>query len=220
MLKTVQRWLGGRTPRPRHRAKIADAVDREEHELWPDVAVPARQSDDRRELAGIYAHAGDLRVPDWQTLLQGAREHIDLLDYTLGEIVGSPGVTDVLTQKADAGCRIRVMIAHPKSIWVTSVAQQLGQREPDADGHTTLDREIGLARGHVEPLIGHQGIQLRTFWAERTNTILRFDDQMLVTLHLYAEPGPRAPLLHLQRFGDDGLFEQFGTFCCFRGSDG
>jgi hypothetical protein len=32
---------------------------------------------------------------------------------------------------------------------------------------------------------------------------------MLVTLHLYTEPGPQAPLLHLQRFGDDGLFDQF-----------
>ncbi len=72
-----------------------------------------------------------------------------------------------------------------------------------------MDREIDLAHGHLQPLIGLPGIELGTFWAERYNTILRFDDQMLVTLHLWATPGPEAPLIHLQRRGEHGLFDQF-----------
>ncbi len=44
---------------------------------------------------------------------------------------------------------------------------------------------------------------------ESFNTILRFDDQMLVTLHLWATPGPEAPLIHLQRRAEHGLFDQF-----------
>jgi hypothetical protein len=143
---------GGRTPRARHRAKIADALQRDEHDLWPDVTEPSAPSDDRRELAGIYAHANDVRVPDWRTLLHDPREQIDLLDYTLTDIIGSPGVTNLLTQKAGADCRVRVLTAHPKSIWVTSLAQQLGQ-DRDADGNTEIDRDISLSHGHLEPLV-------------------------------------------------------------------
>lgn len=32
---------------------------------------------------------------------------------------------------------------------------------------------------------------------------------MLVTVHLYAAPGPQAPLIHLRRTTDHGLFDRF-----------
>jgi transcriptional regulator with XRE-family HTH domain len=207
--KTVQRWLGGRTPHARHRAKVTHVLDCDEQALWPELAQASRPPDDSRELAGIFAAANDLRAPDWRPLLREAREHIDLLDYTLTDIITAPQVAELLAAKAAAGCQVRILIAHPKSIWVTSLAQQLGQDTADADGNTRLDREISTSRSHLEPLIGNAGIELRTFWAERTNTILRFDNQMLVSLHLYATPGPQAPLIHLRRSGDQGLFDRF-----------
>lgn len=145
--KTVQRWLGGRTPHARYRAKVAQVLDLTEVELWPETA-PATRRDDRRDLAGVYAQAGDIRVPGWRTLMQDARQQIDLLDYTLKDILASPGATDLLAAKAETGCQVRILIAHPKSIWVTSLAQQLGQDTPDAEGNTELDRDIDLARGH------------------------------------------------------------------------
>jgi hypothetical protein len=82
------------------------------------------------------------------------------------------------------------LLAHPKSVWVTSLAQQLGQDQTDHEDNTELDLEIDLARGHLEALIGDRGIELRAFCAERYNTILRFDDQMLVTVHLWGASGP------------------------------
>jgi transcriptional regulator with XRE-family HTH domain len=36
-VKTVQRWIAGRTPTPRHQAKVAAALDTSEHALWPDT---------------------------------------------------------------------------------------------------------------------------------------------------------------------------------------
>jgi transcriptional regulator with XRE-family HTH domain len=209
--KTVGRWLGGRTPHARYRTKVAAILTADEHDLWPDTGEATRLPDDRRELVGVFAHSNDLRVPDWRTLLQEAREQIELLDYSLIDIVSSPGVIETLAEKAAGGCQIRILIAHPKSIWVSSAAQQLGQDQPDHEGNSQLDLEIDRARGHLEALTTHPGIGLRTHWAERTNTVLRFDDQMLVTLHLYATPGSQAPLLHIHRRGDDGLFEQFAA---------
>jgi hypothetical protein len=41
------------------------------------------------------------------------------------------------------------------------------------------------------------------------NSLFRFDDEMFVTPHLYATTGYRAPLLHLRRLGNDGIFDSF-----------
>lgn len=207
--KTVQRWLGGRTPHARYRAKVANVLQVEESDLWPETIPTVQARDDRREISGAFAHSNDVNAPDWRTLMQAAGEQIDLLDYSLKDILAAPGVTDLLASKAAAGCQVRILIAHPKSVWVTSISQQLGQDHQDAEGNTELDREINLAHGYLQPLIELPGIELGTFWAERYNTILRFDDQMLVTLHLWATPGPEAPLIHLQRRGEHGLFDQF-----------
>ena len=207
--KTVGRWLGGRIPHARHRARIAHALNAPEHDLWPDTADTTEPPDDRRELTGLYAHAHDRRAPDPTTLLPTAHEQIDLLDPTLHEILTTPGTIDLLAEKASAGCEIRILIAHPKSIWVTALAQQLGHTETDAEGDTFIDRELNQSLRHLHQLAGHDHIDLRTYWAERTLSILRFDDQMLVTPHLHGLPGTRAPLLHLHRHDDDGPFDQF-----------
>jgi hypothetical protein len=51
--------------------------------------------------------------------------------------------------------------------------------------------------------------EIREHVANRYNSILRADDELLLTLHLWGTPGTRAPLLHLRRNSDDGLFERF-----------
>jgi len=51
--KTVGRWLGGRVPRPRYRAKVAQVLDVEEAELWPEATAPSSKTDARRELFGL-----------------------------------------------------------------------------------------------------------------------------------------------------------------------
>jgi hypothetical protein len=108
-----------------------------------------------------------------------------VLGTTLADIITTPGVIDVLTTKADAGCQINILIAHPKSIWVTTLAQQLGQDHPDDDGNTPLDHELNRSHRLLTRLAEHPQIDIRTHWAEHANSILRFDDHMLVTLHLH-----------------------------------
>ncbi len=208
-VKTVQRWIAGRTPRPRHRGLVARALSLTERELWPEVALEVSAQDPRREIVAALPQANDVRAPDWRALLTDAVRNIDLLDTTLLEIVRTSGVVELLDAKATAGCHVRILIAAPESVWVTTLAQQLGEGEEDEIGRTQLQRDIELARGYLQPLAGNPNVELRSFYAERANSILRFDDQMLLTLHLYGIPGQNAPLLHLQRHGDDGLFDQF-----------
>src|SRR5579875_814873 len=90
--KTVQRWLGGRTPYRRHRATIARALDTPEHVLWPDdvpaptpapepAAAPA-PSVFGEELVGFWAHSDGRGpgMPNLRTIVDGAHERIDVID--------------------------------------------------------------------------------------------------------------------------------------------
>ncbi len=209
-VKSVQRWITGTAvPYPRHRTRIATALGRSEQELWPDATPAPPEPDARREILAAYPHSNDLRAPDWRVLLRDATHQVDLLSYSLIDILSTPGVPETLAAKRAAGCRVRVLMADPESVFVTSAAVQLGQDEEDYVSRNELQREIELARGYLEALLQRPGIEGYSFLAERYNTILRFDQQMLVTLNLWGAPRTQAPMLHLRRTVDDGLFDQF-----------
>jgi hypothetical protein len=53
------------------------------------------------------------------------------------------------------------------------------------------------------------GFELRYQDVPLYNSVFRFDDEMLVTPHLFATPGSMAPLLHLRRLGPRGMFARF-----------
>jgi hypothetical protein len=120
-----------------------------------------------------------------------------------------PGATHARTAKAQAGCEVRILISAPDSVWVTTPAAQLGQDDDDCTGTNALQREIELVRGHLEPLLQQPNVELRRFYTDRVNSILHFDEQMLLTLSLWGTQAVQAPLLHLRRGSDDGLFDQF-----------
>jgi lambda repressor-like predicted transcriptional regulator len=207
--KTVQRWLAGRTPYSRHRTRTAIALGVTEQELWPEIEIPKPPAGTTRlELVDAFAQSTDVLAPDWRALLKDARERIELLDLTLLEIVSQPGVTDLLAQNAAAGCQIRLLISDVQAMFVGVTEHELNPGHSPTD-NPELAYEIRLARGHIEPLLETPGIEVRTYLAMRFNTIVRCDDHMLVTLHLYATPGRQAPLIHLRQADHPGLFAQF-----------
>jgi hypothetical protein len=53
--KTVQRWLGGRTPYARHRWAASKLVNEDERYLWPEAATTALAVEaSRSELLELY----------------------------------------------------------------------------------------------------------------------------------------------------------------------
>jgi transcriptional regulator with XRE-family HTH domain len=207
--KTVRRWLAGRIPYGRHRARIAHALGVHERELWPDAAPPARPSrDGQPELVSAFAHASVEHAPDWSELLEAASERIDLLDFTLADILSVPGVAELLGAKASAGCNVRLLISYQTR---ARLAEDTPIDQPYPDEEPAAAYEIARSRGHLEPLLALPGIQARKFAAMRFNSIVRGDDEMLVTLHLWGTPSQRAPLLHLRQAEQPALFDQFAT---------
>jgi hypothetical protein len=64
---------------------------------------------------------------------------------------------------------------------------------------------------HFIPLVGIKGFEVHYQDIPLYNSIFRFDNEMLVTPHLFATPGSSAPLFHLRKLGSNGLFDRFAS---------
>lgn len=198
--RTVQRWLAGRIPHPRYRHKLAVHFGVEEHELWPETGR-ARGQTALGEITAAYPRRSDPDAPDWRALLRSAQQHVDMLGYSLAHVAQARQITKLLVEKARDGCRIRIALADPSAPPALAADEQ--QRPPGR-----LTNRIQDTQRRLTPLLGHPGIELRQHQVATSHTILRFDDHMLLTIHLYGTPGFQAPLLHLRRQYDYGLFDQ------------
>jgi hypothetical protein len=58
-------------------------------------------------------------------------------------------------------------------------------------------------------LLNQPGIEIRVVELSAYQTIHRYDDQLLLTLHLLGQDDDQAPLLHLHRAAPGGLFDRF-----------
>jgi len=203
-LKTVQRWVAGRVPHPVSRRTIATLVDEDEEFLWPRARrADAATSDATSEIVTAYAHRSEFPIHRWWELFTTVTDQLDLLGYTLFFLPQQhPQLSDLLAEKAQAGCRIRLTIANPES-------EQVRVRDAEEHQAITIGVRIASTLEWLEPLLGVDGIQVGFQDAPLYNSIFRFDDQMLVTPHLYATPGHSAPLFQLRRLCERGLFDRF-----------
>jgi transcriptional regulator with XRE-family HTH domain len=204
--KTVQRWMAGRTPHPRYRYALAELLGENEEFLWP--AVRRRTADAlgaAAEVVSAYPHRTDLNSDRWWDLFQAAAAQIDLLGYTLYFLPHQhPDLVDLLVEKCEQGCRVRIALADPDS-------EHVRRRDDEEHEAITLVPRIRSTLSAFEPLMGCENADLRFQDAPLYNSVFRFDDQMLVTPHLYGTPGRSAPLLHLRRLGPSGIFSRFSA---------
>ena len=221
--KTAQRWLTGRTPYPRYRRRVADALGTPEHILWPGAEQTPRIS---TETAGPSANLdapgllGTIQLRELIEMLADTKRQIDLLDYTLLELLMTPGVLDQLKAKAAAGCAVRIMVADPYDEAFRLADQEFPlvqgstELEPD-DPDTVLPMRTLSQRGFAahdllaRELMHRPGIEIRSHSAHRQNTILRFDDEMLILIHTWGMPTTDAMLLYTSVEQEDGQFQRF-----------
>ncbi len=203
--KTAQRWVSGRQPRGRHRTAVA-ALGVSERELWPEAAIEPKDGGGRMELIGAFARSDDVLAPDWKTAVTEAGERIDLLDYTLIHILGAPGMPEVLAAKAKAGCQIRLLISYATR---ARLAEDIPLETPYEDDPPAAMSDIARSRAIINQLLTNENVRARKFAAMRFNTIVRCDQRMLVSLHLWGTSSQQAPVIHLRELDHPGLFEQF-----------
>ena len=219
--KTIERWLGGRVPYRRHRAKVAQIVGVTPHDLWPDdepdphaqpePPAPTTETDGGQDdLVASYLGSEDPRRPDPHQLIGGARERIDVLGLTLTDLIASSNDAGRLADRAGDGCQVRVLLAAADSIHLTlyeaEYRPELRLTDPSA-----LAAAIEPTLGYLQPLLDHPHVQARTHLAAPVNSILRADDTMLIALHLHGAGPAHQPVLHLQAHDQHGLFARFAA---------
>lgn len=201
--KTVGRWLGGRVPHPRHRWRVSKILQEDEAFLWPGVQRRLGDMIPTSEVVAAYPFRSKVPTALWWDLITCSRRQIDLLGYTLYFLpLEHPRLVQTLEEKCADGCSVRAVIADPESPHVAG-------RDAEEDLALTLIVRIKTALKYFEPLFGRPGFEMRFQDLPLYNSVFRFDDNMFVTPHLYATPGAAAPLLHLRRLGEEGIFSRF-----------
>jgi transcriptional regulator with XRE-family HTH domain len=177
--RTVRRWLTGQPPYPRHRQKIARALELTEHDLWPDLTPPATRTNGQvlpAETITAYAHLDDPDAPTTVTLISSATERIELLDETLHPLLSQAGVPELLISKASQGCSIRILVELPVPC--------------------------------LAPLLNQPGIEIYAIENGWPLAIHRADQQMLIILQPDGLPDERPVLLHLTRQAAGRVFDR------------
>lgn len=179
----------------------------DQQELWPE-AQPAAPPDQQplREIVGAFPHSTDPGMPSWQELLDASSEQIDLLDQTLLGLINEPGFIEHTAARVAAGVRVRILVMDIHR----EAARRLDPRNITNSQHQR-DQQILHAyqrtAEHLDRLHAQPGVEVRAFVPQFLNSLLRFDQEMLLLLYVYGERD--APVLHLRRRQDQGLFDRY-----------
>jgi hypothetical protein len=166
--KTVQRWLGGRVPHPRHRWRICDVLGRSEQDLWPGVGLGASGAHHTSEIATAYAHRADTPSQLWSGMLDRVRTNLDLLGYAMLFFPEQhPRLTQILADKCASGLRVRIALADPES------AEVMARDKLEGLGGTLPGRIFSTLR-HFESLLSSTGVEIWYYSVPLYNAIYRF----------------------------------------------
>jgi hypothetical protein len=202
--KTCERWVTqGRTPHRVNAQRAAIALREDLSYLWPVIEHGQRRRGVHADLLGIYASRADAPFEIWRALFEQAERDIGILVYAavfLHELWSDFNL--LLRAKAEAGCRVRIMLGDPGS----EVVADRGQEEKYGDGIQSRCRQ---ALKHYAPLADVSGIDIRQHNTTLYNSIYLGDECMVVNAHRFGMNAYATPVLHLRRAGPGGLFDGY-----------
>ncbi|MGW9429196.1 XRE family transcriptional regulator [Streptomyces decoyicus] len=202
--KSVERWVNlGRTPRRATALLAAETLGEDVHALWPALRQARSARAVSSELVALYDQRADVPVSAFTDMLAEARENIDVLVYAAVFLhEGFPRLNDLLRERAAEGCSVRIALGDAESANV----RQRGEEERFGHG---IESRCRLALMHYRPLLGVPGIEIRTHETTLYNSIYRADDQLLANAHVWGVNAYGAPVWHLRRNGDGGIFDTY-----------
>lgn len=194
--KTVDRWLKGRIPYPRHRWAVADLLQVSEADLWPEVAGYSRPIS--REIRAVYQHRHEVPQAVWREHFASATEDIGILTYSGLFLAEDTMIVRTIAQRAHAGVKVRILLGDPDSAEVAArgIDERIG---PDVMTARTRNA-LALYRS----LSGVQGVEIRLHSTVLYNSIYQADRQLLVNTHAYGITAAQAPVTHLLADDDEG----------------
>jgi hypothetical protein len=171
--------------------------------LWPSLEQGRRKRGLHPELVALHDTRSDAPFELWRTLFVQAHERIEILVYAAVFLHEQwPDFNDLLQAKTAAGCRVRILLGDADA---TAVSER-GEEEKYGHG---IESRCRVALLHYAPLIGTPGMEVHLHATTLYNSIYRGDDQMLVNAHLFGMNAYGAPLWHLRRETEGGVFDGY-----------
>jgi hypothetical protein len=196
--KTVRRWLDGRVPYPHNRAALAELVDADEGELWPDAGGLLAARARPEELGTVYPHRWAVPREVWTRLFGSAEHQIGILAYSALFLAEDTGVLRIIAGKGRAGVKVHIALGDPDG----ANAAQRGDEEGIGDA---MAAKIRNALMLYQPLRAVENIQIRLHRTVLYNSIYRADDQLLVNQHTYGIPAAQAPVFSMNNASNDSM---------------
>ncbi len=204
--KSVERWVNlGRVPRRATALVAAEALGEDVFALWPTLRQARAARAVSPELVALYDQRAALPVTAFVDLFSQARESIDVLVYAAVFLHEAyPRLNDLLRERAEAGCKVRVCLGDADSPNV----QLRGSEERFGHG---IESRCRLALMHYCPLLDVPSVEIRTHGTTLYNSIYRADDQALINAHVWGVNAFAAPVWHLRRTEDGGVFDTYAA---------
>jgi hypothetical protein len=196
--KTVERWLSGRLPYPRHRAALVALTGWAPRDLWPGIDALDQAAPDTGDILMTYAQRCSVPSETWRKLFAGAEEEIGILAYSGLFLAEDAGVLRILRDKARAGVPVRVALGDVNG-------GQVAQRGAEERIGAMMAARISNAMALLRPLFAEPGVSVRVHDTVLYSSIYRADDQLMVNTHAYGCAASRSPVLHLRRATDEGM---------------
>ncbi len=202
--KTVERWITkGRVPYPKHMSALAALLSETENYLWPDALSEQRRAEvSESEVVKVYPHRSNVPAELWKRLIKEATEQVDILVFAGLYLAEEHGLAKKLHKRAAGGMPVRLLFGDPEG----SRVRERGLEEGIGDA---FGSRVENALAFYAPYADDSGLQIRLHDTTLYNSILRFDDEMLVNLHVHGLVGAQAPVLHLRQLGNGSLFETY-----------
>jgi transcriptional regulator with XRE-family HTH domain len=206
--KTVERWITKeRTPHRRIAVAAARRLGEDPVYLWPQLGSRVVTDENYGEVITVYTERSAVPNSLWLSLLQGAQDSVDMLVYAgLHLPEEHPSWAKEIQKRCEDGVRTRIAFGDPECVQV----RMRGDEEGVGEG---LAARIRYALAWHRPIFGSPNLNIAFHCTVLYNSILRFDDQMLVNPHIYGMPAFRAPILHLRRIDGGPLFSTYAE--CF-----
>jgi len=197
--KSVARWLAGDSiPYPKTRYRVAAELHEDESYLWPEATHASALAG--AEIIATYPRRNDVPRHLWTDLLRQAERSVDVLAFAgLFLTEEHADWLPTLRANAEAGARVRLLLGDPQG-------KQLALRDEEhAIGGGVAGRVLAVL-AHYRPLA--DVAQIRLHDTPLYNSIYRFDDEMLINVHVYGILAAYTPVLRIRRI--DGAF--FNTY--------
>lgn len=198
--KTVQRWLTGRVPHPRHRWAVADLLKAREQDIWPDTECQHLQPSP--EVRRIYPYRSAVPREEWMRLFRSAEEEIDILAYAALFLAEDLEIIRLLAEKARSGIRLRLLIGDPAS-------PRMIERGIEEGIGDAVAARVHNAVALLQPLLPEPSTEMRQHDTVLYNSIFRADGEMFVNTQVYGIGAAYAPVLHLAQAGPSSIFATY-----------